>query len=368
MRISYLFNSAIPSHNAGSIQVIKTCEELVGENNEVFLITPDTGLKISMKNFYDLNLVPKRIKLKYFTEFPQGIKYYLFSIFAVIKASLLKTDLFVTRNLFTLIVLNLFNKKTIIEIHHDLSNEGKLIRFFYKNFDILNSKNILRVVAITNSVKKFLTRELKVDKKKIKIIPSASSLNFKFKALKNKKKYRIGYFGSLEKSKGSEFIIELAKIDKINEYYIYGGQKNDIYEMRKKNKYKNLFLNKFISYKKLKYYLDKMDILVMPSNKRELKSLGGVGNIAKYTSPLKLFDYLASGKFIIISDLKVFNEIVKNDKHCIVMTLDHFKWLKVLQNIKKNLKKINIMKKNAMSLSKKYTYRKRAKSLLNGLI
>ena len=32
----------------------------------------------------------------------------------------------------------------------------------------------------------------------------------------------------------------------------------------------------------------------MPSNKRELKSLGGVGNIAKYTSPLKLFDYLAS--------------------------------------------------------------------------
>ena len=70
--------------------------------------------------------------------------------------------------------------------------------------------------------------------KKIKIIPSASSLNFKFKALKNKKKYRIGYFGSLEKSKGSEFIIELAKIDKINEYYIYGGQKNDINEMRKK--------------------------------------------------------------------------------------------------------------------------------------
>ena len=90
----------------------------------------------------------------------------------------------------------------------------------------------------------------------------------------------------------------------------------------------------FISYKKLKNHLDKMDILVMPSNKRELKSLGGVGNIAKYTSPLKLFDYLASGKFIIISDLKVFNEIIKNDKHCIVMKLDHLKWLKVLQNIK----------------------------------
>ena len=83
---------------------------------------------------------------------------------------------------------------------------------------------------------------------------------------------------------------------------------------------------------------------------------------------MKLFDYLASGKFIIISDLKVFNEIIKNDKHCIVMKLDHLKWLKVLQNTKNNLKKINILKKNALSLSKKYTYKKRAESLLNGLI
>ena len=92
----------------------------------------------------------------------------------------------------------------------------------------------------------------------------------------------------------------------------------------------------------------------MPSNKRELKSLGGVGNIAKYTSPLKLFDYLASGKFIIISDLKVFNEIVKNDKHCIVMTLDHFKWLKVLQNIKKNLKNQYYEKKCYVTIKKIY--------------
>ena len=73
----------------------------------------------------------------------------------------------------------------------------------------------------------------------------------------------------------------------------------------------------------------------MPSNKVTLRSLGGIGNIAKYTSPLKLFDYLAAGKLvIIISDLKVFNEIVQNNKHCIVMRLNRMKWLKVIQNTK----------------------------------
>ena len=45
----------------------------------------------------------------------------------------------------------------------------------------------------------------------------------KFSKLKNKKAYNIGYFGSLDKSKGSQFVIELSKIDKNNNYYIYGG-------------------------------------------------------------------------------------------------------------------------------------------------
>ena len=110
-----------------------------------------------------------------------------------------------------------------------------------------------------------------------------------------------------------------------------------------------------------------MDVLIMPSNKKILRSTGGVGNIAKYTSPLKLFDYLSAGKFIIISDLKVFYEIIKNNKHCIVVSLNQTKWIKVLKNIKNNLKKINILKKNAFILSKKYTYKNRAKQLVDGL-
>ncbi len=367
MRICYLFNSSLPSHNASSLQVIKTCEGLVQLKHKVFIITPNTGFNLNIKNFYDLKFKPIRIKLNFFKKLPKGVNYYIFSLLSVIKGISLKTDLFITRNLFTLVILNILRKKTIIEIHHDLSNEGRIVRFLYKNFNILNSKNILRVVAITNSVKKFLIQEHNVIKKKIKVIPSASSLNFTFKALKKKKKYRIGYFGSLEKSKGSEFIINLSKIDKINDYYIYGGQRDEIKEIQKVNNYKNLFLNEFVSYKNLKYHLDKMDILVMPSNKITLRSRGGIGNIAKYTSPLKLFDYLAAGKFIIISDLKVFNEIIQNNRHCVVMSLNYLKWLKVIRNTKNNLKRINILKRNALILSKQYTYKKRAKLLLEKL-
>ncbi len=117
----------------------------------------------------------------------------------------------------------------------------------------------------------------------------------------------------------------------------------------------------------MKDHISKMDVLIMPSNKKILRSTGGVGNIAKYTSPLKLFDYLSAGKLIIVSDLKVFNEIIENNIHCIVISLNQTKWIKVLKNIKKSLKKINALKRNAFILSKKYTYKNRARQLVDGL-
>ena len=368
MRICYLFNSSIPSNNSSSLQVMKTCEGLISLKQKVFLITPNTGLKFNTKKYYDLKFSPTRLKLSFFKKFPKGLGYYFFSLFSVIKAISLKPDIFITRNLFTLLILIIFNKKVIIELHHDFSNEGRFVRFLYNNFNILNSNNIVKVVAITKAVKKFLVNELKVCQNKIQVISSASSLKIAFSKIRLKNKYNIGYFGSLEESKGSQFIIQLSKKDKHNNYYIYGGDKKTISCMKKNFAAPNLYFNKYVSYKNLKYQISKMDVLIMPSNNKVLRSVGGVGNIAKYTSPLKLFDYLASGKFIIVSNLKVLNEIIKNNKHCIVLSLNHNKWIKVLKNINKNIKKINVIKKNAHDLSKKYTYTNRARKLLDGLI
>ena len=104
----------------------------------------------------------------------------------------------------------------------------------------------------------------------------------------------------------------------------------------------------------------------MPSNTKNLKSLGGVGNIVKFTSPLKLFDYLASGKLIIVSNLKVFKEILKNKDNCIIMNnLNLNEWINKINRVKFQISKINRIKKNAFKLSKKFTYLDRAKKILD---
>ena len=155
MRIAYLFNSSIPSGNPGSIQVAKTCEAIIKLSNQVKLIVPNTGMKKSMSTFYGLKFSPDMIRLKYFNKFPLGINYYLFSFFSVMCGINLKTELFITRNFFTLFLLILFNQKTIIEIHHDLSTESRIVKFLFKNFNILNKEKVVKVVAITKSVKDY---------------------------------------------------------------------------------------------------------------------------------------------------------------------------------------------------------------------
>jgi glycosyltransferase involved in cell wall biosynthesis len=366
MRISYLFNSSTPSSNPGSIQVVNTCDGIASHGHKIILITPNTGKNVSLKKFYGIKNNIKQIKIKYFKKFPLRISYYLFSIFSVFYGIFFKTEIFITRNFFTLFLLNIFKKRTIIEIHHNLENEGRIIQWIFKYIEIFNKKNIIKIVAITKAVKKFLIKSYNVRADKIEIIPSGSSLRFNFKKLKKKNKYKIGYFGSLDITKGSDFILKLSKFDKKNNYYIYGGNKDAVFKLRKINKSKNLKIYESINYGKIKKYISKMDILLIPSNIKKIQSLGGIGNIAKYTSPLKLFDYLASGKLIICTDTKVYHEILTHRKNCIMIkNLNIQNWKKTIFRLTKNLSLINTIKRNSYNLSKKYTYKIRAKTLLN---
>ena len=101
----------------------------------------------------------------------------------------------------------------------------------------------------------------------------------------------------------------------------------------------------------------------MPSNRNKLKSIGGIGNISKYTSPLKLFDYLASGKLIISSKLKVFEEIIKNKENCIMIKkLDTVLWLKTIKKLKDRVNEINKIKKMLFYCQKNLLTRKELKN------
>ena len=365
MNIVYLFNSSLPSYNANSLQVVNVCHNIAKYIGQITLITPNTGLKKTIFSHYGLDKNFKTLKIKYFNSFPRGLKYYLFSIVSIIYSFKLKPDFFITRNYFTLFLLILLRKKVIFEVHSSLEIEGRLINFIYNNFSIFNSKNLVNLIFITNSLKNFFYKKYKIKERKYSILPSSSNICPFIPRPQNNKKFKIGYFGYINKSRGFDFICNLSRIDNQNEYHVIGGTKSDINNYKKKFYSKNLFLKSYIPNREIKNYIKKMDLLILPYEKKVQVS-GGVGEISKFTSPMKLFDYLASSKPIISSSLPVLNEILKNRKNCIFVNgLNIFRWRLVINKFLNSTNQRLIISKNNFNLFKNYTYKIRVKKMFN---
>ena len=365
-KINYVTFSSIPSSLPSSLQIIKTCESLSKHNNNVTLIKPGTGnKKISINDYYGIKYKVNVKEFSIFDSFPRGLNFYLYSFCCLIFILKKSPSITITRNYFICFLLTLFQKKVILEIHHDIKIEGRVTKFIIKYFNILNKKKLVKIVAISKAVKNLFINQYKVNAKKITVLPSGSSIKIKQSSkFHNNKRMKIGYFGSISSSKGINTLIKLSKIDPENDYFIFGGNKETILKIRMINTNKNLFLNENIPYKEIPKIMSKMDILTLPYTKI-IKSAGEVDDISKYTSPLKLFDYLAVGKMIITSDLEVLKEIINSKNAFFVKNYENvYEWKKNISLAKNNKKKIFIISQNNLKLSKKYDHAKRVKNYL----
>ena len=368
MRICYLANTAVPSTTASAIQIIKMCESFSKLNNEVLLITTNASDK-KVFDFYSVKSKFQIKKLKRYNKFPLGLKYYLFSFSSIIESLNFKPDLYITRNFFTSFLLTIIGKKNILELHHGIEVESRIVRFIVKHSNFFNYKNLLKFIAITDGVKQYYQKKFGIKSQKIIVVPSGSSIENKFfnNTLKNKKKLNIGYFGSLYKSRGVDLILKLSKIDRENKYFIFGNLKN--YKNIKNKFYgQNLFLNDYLPYKSVPKNILKMDVLLMPYQET-IVAAGNVGNIIDFTSPLKLFDYMACGKIIISSQVKVLQEILKEKKNVIFIKNfnNAYSWKKEIQKIKFLNDKRHIISQNNFKMSKNYKLKERAKKILESL-
>jgi len=368
MRICYITNSTIPAKSANSIATIKICEAFTELNNEVMLVTRNTNCKIEdIYKLYDVKSKFKIKSLKNFKKFPLKFKFYLYSLMSIISSLNFKPDLYFTRNLFTCFLLVLLRKKVIIELHNGLNAETRIVKILIKLTNYLDSKYILKIITITNGVKYDYENKKCIDTNKTFILPSGSSIKNKFNFQIKKKIFKIGYFGSLYKSRGIDLIFELSKIDKNNNYYLYGDL-NQVPKSKLNNLSKNLNIKNYVPYSEIPSVLEDMDILLMPYIS-SITVNGDVSDITKYTSPLKLFDYLCAGKIIICSDFDVLKEIIKNKQNAIFVKnyKNPYSWKNEILKLKHQPSKQFIISKNNYLLGKKYSLKSRAKLILNSL-
>jgi glycosyltransferase involved in cell wall biosynthesis len=89
-------------------------------------------------------------------------------------------------------------------------------------------------------------------------------------------------------------------------------------------------------------------------------------DIGNFHSPLKMFEYLASGKILISSNRKVLKEILKNKVNCLIVKKNNINnWLECIKYAENNLKKVNEIANYARKEVQDYSWEKRIKNIIN---
>ena len=110
--------------------------------------------------------------------------------------------------------------------------------------------------------------------------------------------------------------------------------------------------------------LSNMDLLLMPYTSK-ITAAGNFGDITKFTSPLKLFDYLSVGKVILCSDYPVLKEILKKYKRNFFKNYKNvYAWKLEIEKLFYQKEKTFIISKNNYKYAKKFSLIKRADKIL----
>ncbi len=370
MKIIYIANSSIPSKSANSIHVMKMCEALCLNNVDITLIVPnieDEEYKSKdIFEFYGINNKFKIIKNKLINKSPVGIYQYLYSITSILLAFFKKPDVIMTRNPIIALLSLLLRQNVILEVHGRIESISNLTARIYKKLNIMNNKRMLGLIVISDVLKKIYMKEYNVKISKIFTLHDGVNLdNFSVKNdLLSNNSMSICYMGSLLKGRGIDLIIDISKEDSTNIYNIYGGEKKEVEfwknEIKKLN-LKNIEFHGHIMNSCVPSILEKHDILLMPYQKKV--QVRGNEDTSSWMSPMKMFEYMASEKVILSSDLPVLREILDENNSFLLKSSDYREWLSCVNYISKNRKKSIIMAKNAKNDVKKYTWSKRAEKI-----
>ena len=99
------------------------------------------------------------------------------------------------------------------------------------------------------------------------------------------------------------------------------------------------------------------DVCLLPSSDT---SIG-----ARFTSPLKLFEYMAMGKPIVASDLPAMREVLTNNENALLVEYgDEEKFAAAINLLLSNSELLLSLGRNAKALSNRYTWKARAEGIL----
>lgn len=315
MKVVYAAQVPIPSHRAYAVHVMHMCAALAEMGHEVTLYSMPPSVEAEDPfAYYGL---PADFRLSQVDLLPlRGLAGPLYGR-KILQQSLAagRPDLIYSRHIYAAYAAVRRGIPVVYEVHMPFSNSLHKILLSR----MLREHDRFALVAITQALKEQYLRDFpQIAPDRIHVAHDGAVLPEGTPHLPaSGDTIRIGYVGNLYPGKGMELIVEIAERMPDLNFDIIGGRSEDVTYWRNHMRGENLILHGQKPHGELQPFFDEIDVMLLPLQ-REVSPDGGGADISRWTSPMKMFEYMAQGRAIIASDLPVLAEVLTNEQNALI--------------------------------------------------
>ncbi|MEM1142989.1 MAG: glycosyltransferase family 4 protein [Pseudomonadota bacterium] len=368
MRIAYLSDSTLPSHKANSVHVAKMVSAMVEGGHDLTLYCYASGAEaVGVGEYYDL-----RHEFSLFTypetRFPGARR--LLRMLAARTLSMDKYDLIYARDLHALVAAHSSQVPMCFEAH--TPPQSAWARWALAR--LLRSPHFRRLVVISEALKqRFLQDYPWLDDELVLVAHDGADYVEANAATATREiggridAVQIGYVGSLYPGKGADVVRDLAPVLPDVDFHVVGGTPSELDAFVVSKPPTNLYLHGQVPHAEVPGYLRRFDIALFPLQERVLLPSGV--DIGPWTSPLKLFEFMAAGLPIIGSDLPIVREVLKNGQNALLVAAnDLTAWSSAVKRLRVDPTLRSRLGAAAQAdLVNQYTWERRAAMVLKGV-
>ncbi|MCL5429080.1 MAG: glycosyltransferase family 4 protein [Chloroflexi bacterium] len=372
MKIVVIAQGSIPAQTANSIQNMKMAGAMAELGNEVQMIAP--GVKsgrawTQLANHYGLS---HQFDIRWIPFIP-FLRRYDFALRAVRAAQDWGAELIYTRLPQAATLAAARRLPTVFELH-DLPS-GTMGPWLLRRF--LNAPGARRLVVNTNHLADEVRKRYRLHEKNEFLLLAHNGVDLerysKLPAPKSARTslglpegFTVGYTGHLYAGRGIELILELAGRLPGMQFLLVGGRPEDVAQQKQQARdLSNVQFVGFVPNAELPRYQAACDVFLMPHSRKVSGSSGA--DIAEFTNPLKMFEYLACGRPILASDLPIFREILNKENAMILPGGKLQAWVDALNALQNSPKRRAALSKAGKNTAAQFSWEQRARRVLQGL-
>ena len=336
MRIVCISASQVPAQTANSIQVMKVCHALTRLGHKVRLFVPG-DLAVAWEDLAELYGLDETFAISWMHARP-ALRRYDLAWTAVRRACELGAEVVYTWMLQAAVLALWRGVPTVLELHDRVT--GRIGPWLFRRF--LAARGEKRLLLITQALRQRLEHDFGVQlSQDVAILAPNGSEPERYASLPsaNEARQQLGlperttavYTGGFYAGRGMELLAGLAQAFPQVGFVWIGGRPTEVEKWGAKlagEGINNVILTGFVENRKLPLYQAAGDILLMPYGRVIAGSSGG--NSADICSPMKMFDYLASGRAILASDLPVLHEVLHESNAVFCPPEDEQAWREAL--------------------------------------